>query len=128
MLVQGAALLAGVPFIYGMGQSGNLYTTYIFLALFGLCRGMYDANIYATLFDVIEPRYRATGAGLMSMFAFLSGALSPFLLGYLKPTLGLSNGISFMAIAYLFSGLCIFTAIRWFLKKDFITQPESQML
>ncbi len=120
MLVQAGALLAGVPFIVGMGQSADLHLTYFFLAGFGLFRGVYDANLYATLFDVIEPRYRATAAGFMSMFAFLAGAASPVLLGYLKPTLGLSDGLSALSGAYLLGGLCILAAARWFLRKDLI--------
>lgn len=44
----------------------------------------------------------------MSMFAFLAGGFSPFLLGYVKPVLGLSNGLSALNIAYVLAGLCVY--------------------
>lgn len=59
MLIQGSALLLGASFIVAIGQGQSPTVTYIALAGFCLCRGVYDATIYATLFDVIEAR--ATG-------------------------------------------------------------------
>ena len=107
LVLQACALLLGVPFIWYMGQSTSLTGTYVALAGFGFCRGVYDANIYATLFDVVAPAYRATSSGLMAMAAFLVGSLSPYLLGVMKPTWGLSGGLSSLSLAYLVAGICV---------------------
>lgn len=118
LIIQSAGLLLGVPFIVGMGQATTPTLTYVCLAGFGFCRGLYEANLYTTLFEVIEPQYRSTAVGLSAMFAYVTAALAPFLLGYLKPTFGLSNGLSSLGLVYLLGGLCVWVALRWYFQKD----------
>jgi hypothetical protein len=60
----------------------------------------------------------------MLTFAFIIGSVSPFILGILKPTLGLSNGLAFLSVVYIFSALCILVAVLFFYKKDRIN-PET---
>ncbi len=121
-LVQGAGLLFGAPFILLMGIGGTPFVIYLALALFGLFRGIYDSNIFAALYDVIEPRFRSTATGLMLMFAFVTGASAPYILGKIKPVLGLSWGLSALSVVYVFAACCIFIAVRFFYKKDLIKQ------
>ncbi|MBD3267068.1 MFS transporter, partial [bacterium] len=56
-------LLLGAPFIYLMGATDNILLCYVAMAAFGLFRGIYDSNLFAALFDVIEPRVRASAVG-----------------------------------------------------------------
>lgn len=119
-IVQAFGLLLGAPFIFLMGISNTPYIVYICLALFGLFRGFYDSNIFAALYDVVEPKYRSTATGLMLMFAFITGATAPYILGVIKPALGLSWGLSALSIVYVFAALCIFIAVKFFYKKDMI--------
>ena len=112
-------LLLGAPFIFLMGYTTNLYVSYAMLALFGFFRGIYDSNLYAALFDVIEPDLRASSVGIMTAFAFLVGALAPLVLGFLKADYGLAFGISFLSVFYLFGALAIFVAIKFFFLKEF---------
>ena len=118
--VQAIGLLLAAPFIFLMGFSGNIWVIYIALALFGIFRGVYDSNIFAALFDVIEPRFRSTATGLMLMIAFVTGAIAPYILGMLKPVLGLSWGLSALAVVYIFSAICIFVAVKYYYKRDTI--------
>ena len=123
--VQAFGLLLGAPFIFLMGISNTPFVIYISLALFGLFRGVYDSNIFAALYDVVEPEYRSTTTGLMLMFAFISGAAAPYILGIIKPTLGLSWGLSALSIVYIFAAACIFVAVRFFYKKDLIVDTKK---
>lgn len=123
LVIQATGLLLGVPFIVGMGQAATPFWTFVCLAGFGFCRGLYEANLYTTLFEVIEPQYRSTAVGLSAMFAYVTAALVPFLLGYLKPTVGLSNGLSSLGLAYLTGGLCVLATLRWYFQKDRVQQP-----
>jgi sugar phosphate permease len=118
LIIQGLGLFLGAPFIYGMGQADTPFMTYAALSGFGFFRGFYEANIYATLFAVIEPTFRSTSVGLSAMFAFIIASLVPFLLGYLKPTFGLSNGLSALCISYLIGSLCILIALKLYFQKD----------
>lgn len=118
LVIQSAGLLLGVPFIYAMGQAETQFLTHVALSGFGFFRGVYEANLYATLFAVIEPPYRSTSVGLSAMFAYITASLAPFLLGYLKPTLGLAHGLSALSMAYFLGGICILIALKWYFKKD----------
>ena len=119
-LVQGTGLLLGAPFIFLLGIGDSPFVIYLTLALFGLFRGIYDSNIFAALYDVVEPRVRSTATGLMLMFAFVTGASAPYILGKIKPALGLAWGLSALSVVYIFSACCIFIAVRFFYKKDII--------
>jgi fucose permease len=67
---------------------------------------------------VIEPKVRSTATGLMLMFAFVTGASAPYILGKIKPILGLDWGLSALSVVYLLAGSAIFIAVRFFYKKD----------
>ncbi len=117
--VEFLGLLLGAPFIFIMGWTSDLYVSYAALALFGFFRGVYDSNLYAALFDVIEPRYRSSSVGVMIAFAFIVGSMAPVVLGAMKGTYGLSVGISSLSFLYLAGAAVIFVALRYFLKKDY---------
>ena len=111
-------LILGIPFIVLMSKSNSLFVIYTALTLFGIARGIYDSNIFAALYDVIEIPYRSTATGLMLMFAFIVGSTSPLILGILKPVFGLSNGLAFLSVGYVLAALCIMIALRFYYKKD----------
>jgi sugar phosphate permease len=112
------SLLLGAPFIYFMGKSESMVIVYFALTMFGFCRGIYDSNIFAALYDVIEIPFRATATGIMLMFAFIVGSGSPYILGALKPVYGLSDGLAFLSVVYVFSSFCILIALIFFYKRD----------
>lgn len=119
-IVQAFGLLLGAPFIFLMGVSDTPFIVYISLALFGVFRGIYDSNIFASLYDVIEPKYRSSATGLMLMFAFVTGAAAPYILGIMKPILGLSWGLSALSVVYILASLSIFIAVKFFYKNDLV--------
>jgi MFS family permease len=116
--IQAFGLLLGCPFIYLLGSANDLFWVYVGMGFFGFFRGIYDSNIYASLFLVTPARIRASVSGAMIMFAFLIGAFAPWILGYLKPTLGLSDGLSSLSIAYLLGSIFIFIALKFTLFKE----------
>jgi len=111
-------LLLGAPFIYLMANPSSEVMCFVMLGLFGLFRGIYDSNLFASLFDVIKPQYRASATGLMLSFAFLVGAFSPAVLGLLKTRFGLSVGLSSLAGFYALGGVIILTACALYFKGD----------
>jgi MFS family permease len=113
-------LLLGAPFIYIMSQTDSTTTCFIMLGLFGLFRGIYDSNLFASLFDVIKPQYRASATGLMLSFAFLVGAFSPTILGIMKTHFGLSAGLSSLSGFYVLGGIIILVARSLWFKKDHV--------
>ena len=118
LAVQCAGLLFSAPFIYIMGMGSTQVVAYLGLAGYGLFRGVYDSNIYVSLYCVIERRYHASATGVMTMFGFMVGALSPTLLGLVKPTLGLSTAFAALSVVHVFSAAAIFLAMTVFFAKD----------
>lgn len=119
MEVEIAGLLLGAPFIYWMGVADSSITCYIAMALFGIFRGIYDSNLFAALFDVIEPRYRASSVGIMLGFSFIIGALAPVILGWIKTIAGLETGIIFLSAFYLVGAILIFIGLKAFFYKNY---------
>ena len=118
-------LLLGAPFILLMARSGSEWACFAALGLFGLFRGVYDSNLFASLFDVIRPQYRASATGLMLSFAFLTGSLSPTVLGFFKARFGLSFGLASLAFAYVLGGVIILTARLLFFGRDYEGRPAA---
>lgn len=124
-MIQMIGLAGGAPFIYLMATADSMVITYSALGVFGFFRGMFDCNIFGSLFDVVAKQYRATAAGLMLMMAFLISAFSPVLLGVLKPTLGLSKGLAFLSLSYVLGAALLFIAVGFFYKKELIVQTAG---
>lgn len=122
--IQAFGLLLACPFIYLLGSANELIWVYTGMGIFGFFRGIYDSNIYASLFLVTPPAVRASVSGAMIMFAFLIGAFAPWILGTIKPTLGLSNGLSALSIAYLFGSIFIFLALKFTLSKELYVDQQ----
>nr|WP_295926252.1 MFS transporter [uncultured Dyadobacter sp.] len=118
LMLQGISLLLAAPFIFWMAAAGSEPVTYLALFIFGLFRGAYDSNIFASLYEVVPAGLRSSASGLMLMCAFLAGAFSPYLLGALKPTLGLSLGLSLLSVAYILGGAFIIVGALLFFKRD----------
>lgn len=129
LIVQAVALLCGAPFIFLLGKANSVESVNTFLFLFGLFRGAYDSNIFAAIYDVVPQSVKASASGAVLTFAFLVGAFSPFLLGILKPMMGLGEAFSYLWISYFLGAVFIFIAIIFFYKKDRVaTLPIVQIV
>jgi len=112
------ALLLGAPFIFLMGSGASLPVVYVALSIFGLFRGMYDSNIYASLFSVVDERIRASVSSAMIMCAYIIGSLAPTVLAHFKSEVGLTNGLSSLSLFYVLGGILIFIALKTTFRKD----------
>jgi len=119
LIIQSIALLCGAPFIFIMGFTNSQLITYGALAVFGFMRGVYDSNIFASLYEVVKPSIRSSATGFMLMFAFLMGAFAPLILGILKPTFGLAASFSSLSSFYVLGAILISAAIKYSFKKDY---------
>ena len=120
-------LLLATPFIFLMGYADQLWLVYIALCGFGIFRGVYDSNLFVAVFDVLEPKYRSTGMGLMLLPAFVIAATSPVILGWIKQNFSLQQGLIALPCVYLLSAFAIFVALKTSFRKDYYVEPtESQ--
>lgn len=118
MVVQLAGVLAGAPFVFLCGRAESVTTLALVLTAWGLCKGLYDANIFAAVFDVVPPAYRGTTAGFMNLIGWLGGANAPVIVGYLADRRGLGWAISSTSVMYLLASLFLLVAIVGFVRRD----------
>jgi MFS family permease len=103
--VQSAGLILAAPFVYLTGVSSSLPALIVGLAGAGLCKGVYDANIFAALYDVVAPEDRGTAAGLMNTVGWIGGFAAPMVIGVASAHYGLGLAITATAAVYLLVGL-----------------------
>ena len=115
-------MLLGAPFIFLMGSANELWWCYLGLAGYGLFRGIYDSNLFAALYEVIDPKYRSSATGIMISFAFLVGALAPVILGSIKQRAGLELAIQLLAIVQIIAGILLWQAAKKTFLKDQIVE------
>ena len=112
--VQSAALFCGAPFIVLCSQTREPAVLAFALIAWGLCKGLYDANIFASMFDVVPAEARGTAAGVMNMIGWLcGGTLAPVTIGYLSQRVGLSTALGFTAGVYILGGVVLLLASRF---------------
>ncbi|MFA6633718.1 MAG: hypothetical protein WCU90_15555, partial [Kiritimatiellia bacterium] len=80
---------------------------------------------FASLFDVIEPKYRSSGQGLVISFGLLTGSLAPVVLGWIKTTMSLSQGMSMMAAVSLLGAVLTALTLVLFFKRDAILNGKG---
>ena len=118
MLISSAGFILASPFIVLMGVSQELVLVFVGFSGFGFFRGFYDANIYSVLYDVIPEKFRGSATGIMQFLGFLLGAPAPWILGMLKPQLGLSMGLAMLSTVWIFFGIVLLIDYKFFYAKD----------
>lgn len=112
--------LLTAPFAVLMAFAGGDLLCYAALFLFGMARGFYDSSLFASLFDVVEVKYRATGMGLMLCFGFMIGAFSPTFLGWIRDVLNPQYAIASLSVCCLAAAGLLTLAKYFFFKRDFV--------
>lgn len=110
--VQALGLLLGVPFLFFTGWARVVGTVIGALAGFGVAKGLYDANIFASLYDVVPARRRGVAAGVMNSLGWLGGGLAPVLVAAAMRHVTLGECLSATAAIYLVLGLSTLALAR----------------
>jgi sugar phosphate permease len=121
MRAQSIGLLCGVPFLILCGRASSLPLLVIALICFGFCKGLYDANIWASLYDTIPVHRRGFSAGLMNSVGWLGGGLAPIGIAAATSRVSLGAAISGMAGIYLVLGTLMLFISRSFSAKKIST-------
>ncbi len=115
VLVQAAGLLLGAPLIYLAGATRDVTGLVLALAGFGFFKGLYDANIWATLYDVVPTDRRSSALGFMNGAGwFLGGATAPVAVAAAAARWGFGPTISAASAVYVVTGLLLlWGAVRY---------------
>jgi MFS family permease len=114
--VQALGLLVGAPLIAWTGWTLNVPTLVAAMVGFGFCKGLYDANIWASLYDAVPAHRRATAQGLMNAIGWLGAASGPIAIGAASQFFDMGSCLSATAVIYMCCGVVLVAGARAFLK------------
>ena len=118
-LVQAAGVLGGAPFVVACGLAHSVAWLIVVLTAWGFFKGLYDANIFASVFDVVPPPARGRAAGIMNMVGWLGGGgAAPVVIGLIAQRYGLGLGISVAAVVYVFAAAFLLLAAVRYVERD----------
>lgn len=114
ILAQALGAALGAPFIFLCGFTTDKLILVGAMTAFGLCKGLYDGNIWASLYDVVPASRRASAVGLMNMIAWLGGGLGAYAIGAAAVRgVTMSAAISSTAVIYVgVAALLLFAGLR----------------
>lgn len=113
MRVQALGVLGGAPCVVLCGMTQSLPLLILSLTVWGLFKGLYDANIFASVFDTVGTEVRGTAAGLMNTIGWLGGGGSaPLVIAWISQSQGLGTAIAMASSVYLLAGVLLLVAAR----------------
>lgn len=112
MMTQALGLFAGVPFLFLAGWTTSAGMLVLAITCFGFFKGLYDANIWASLYDVVPAAARATGLGTMNAIGWLGAGIAPVAIAAASAYVGLGYAIAATSVIYLFAGLALIAGVR----------------
>jgi MFS family permease len=119
MAVQMIGVLGGAPFVALCGLTPSVGMLILALTVWGFFKGLYDANIFASVFDVVRPEARGTAAGFMNAIGWLAGGGSaPIVIGIIAQRESLGLAIALASSVYVAAGLLLLIGIVFFVKRD----------
>lgn len=119
MLVQLIGVCGGAPFVALCGMTQSIAMLVFALTAWGFFKGLYDANIFASVYDVIQPEARGTAAGFMNCIGWLcGGASAPLVIGFIAEKTSLSYAIATASLVYVAAAVLLVIGIVFFVKRD----------
>lgn len=107
MMTQALGLLCGVPFLFVIGRTTVTSTLFLAMVGFGLFKGLYDANLWAALYDVVPRQRRGSAVGIMNSLGWMGGGAAPVLIAVAAQRYGMSAALSATAAIYLCAGVSL---------------------
>jgi len=120
MLTQALGLACGVPFLFLTGWTVSVPVLVIAMAGFGYFKGMYDANIFASLYDVVRVERRGAAAGILNSLGWLGGGMAPVAIAAASGRYGMSACISATAAIYLGVACLLGWAVRGLISRPVV--------
>ncbi len=84
ILVPSLGLFVAAPAILLVAQTQTLALAIAGISIYGLMRAFSESNLMPILCQVVDPRYRATGYGVLNMFASIVGGLTIYAGGRMR--------------------------------------------
>ncbi len=116
-------LSVAIPAMLLTAGTDSLVIALAGLVVFGISRTCFDVNLVPILCLVSDPRYRATGIGVISAFSCFTGGIMIYLVGLLRDfNVNLGDIFSYMALSLL---LCIGLLLMIRFKPSTASEPTA---
>ena len=126
MAVQTLGVLGGAPFVVVCGLTQSVTMLIIALTCWGFFKGLYDANIFASVFDVVPPEARGRAAGFMNMIGWLAGGGSaPLVIGVIAQRSSLGAALALTSLVYVAAGALLIIGMIFFVNRDTARMQEG---
>ena len=125
LALQTVALLAAAPLLGLFGFSPALIGVWIAAAAFGFAKGLFEANSFNSLFDVVSPAYRSSAVGFLNVLSGVIGSSAPIFLGAMsqsKGVRGLEIGFAVLGGFLLLACALMCLSLFFTFKRDRITE------
>ena len=128
LAVQAIGVFGGAPFVALCGLTSSVGVLIVALTAWGFFKGLYDANIFASAFDVIGPEARGRAAGFMNAVGWLAGGGSaPVVIGLIAQRESLGLAIALASIVYVAAGILLLAGLVLFVNRDAADMAESHV-
>lgn len=119
---QFVAMALGAPAVAFIGSVGSVSAVYALFFLMGACRGFYECNTHASVFETIPSKYRSTTVGFMIFFAFIIGAWSSQMVGAFVKQFGIEMGYKYsfivLGMTWIVGAFCVGLAAFCTFRRD----------
>ena len=110
--VQAVGMIGGAPFVAACGLTNSVVVLVLSLTLWGFFKGLYDANIFASVFDLVPPEARGRAAGFMNMIGWLAGGgTAPVAVGIVAQRWSLGGALTLASIVYVAAAMLLALAM-----------------
>jgi len=130
MTTQAIGLGLGVPFIFLAGWTRTVPLVICALVGFGYFKGLYDANIWASLHDVVPPQRRASAVGLVNSIGWIGAGVAPVAIAAASDRFGMSACISANSLIYLSVAMLMLYGIQRYVRsrrEEQIVRPAESI-
>ena len=113
--IAAVGLALSAPCAFLSVRTGSLAWACAGLFCWGVARGIYDSNFFASLYDVVEPRFRAAATGIFCCGGFILGSAAPVVLGGIAERFSMMAGMTTLGLFYLLGAVAVGMARMSFL-------------
>lgn len=89
LFLQIGALVVGAPLLVFFGFAPSVGLVWAAIAAWGIARGLFQSNAFASVFDVVPPESRASAVGFLNVLTALVCSVSPLVMGALSQRYGI---------------------------------------
>jgi predicted MFS family arabinose efflux permease len=111
--MQCLGMACGVPFLFLVGWSRTPSMFALCTIGFGFFKGIYDANLWASLYDVVPLHQKGISVGLMNSIGWLGGGIAPLAIAAASAHVPLSACLSMTSVLYGCNAILLFSLARW---------------